>query len=203
MPISRLSRLLVSFAVLPCLTGCVSLKLGPDTANFSKQPPSARQTQLTKIQTWNIDGAFSFKSQGKVNLANYSWQQRSPTDYLITLDSALHLYRVTVQGTAHQVKLVESEQHVMTARTPEALLEKRLHTRLPIQALRFWIRGLPAPGHYQADYDRWGHLDQLQQAGWQVQFDHYARVGSVDLPQRLSIQGPGQQIKLVIKSWSL
>lgn len=196
----RLTCLLLSSVLL---TGCVNLKLSPSNAQFASQSPKARYVQLGKIQTWDIAGAFSFKSQGKVNLANYTWQQTAPSTYVINIDSALHLYRVTVEGTPHQVKLIESQQRVMTAATPEALLKKRLQTQLPIQALQFWIRGIPAPGHYQAQYDSFGHLDRLEQAGWQLNYDHYTSVKGIDLPQRISITGPQQQMRLVIKTWSL
>lgn len=185
------------------LTGCVSLKLAPSATQYTRVPAATRQAQLAKIQAWDIAGAFSFKSQGKLNLANYTWQQTAANQYVINIDSALHVYRVTVEGTPQRVKLIESQQKVMSAATPEALLEQRLHTHLPIRSLQYWIRGMPAPGPFRADYDTYGHIQTLSQAGWRIAFDHYTHVKAVDLPQRLSIQGPSQQIKLVIKSWSI
>lgn len=186
------------------LSGCVSLSLHKTTpTRFSKESVATRQQQLTQLTAWNIQGAFSFQRKGQASIANYAWQEKPNNHYTITLESALNLYSVTIEGQPGHVTLLEPKKKVLTATSPEALLQQRLSIRLPVQSLIYWIRGLPTDAPYQARFDDYGHLIDLTQQGWHIQFSHYTTIQSMDLPSVLQITGHGQKIKIVIKSWSV
>ena len=94
----------------------------------------------------------------------------------------------------------------MTAKTPEALLQKAVGWYLPITPLRYWYKGMPAPrsfGDYKVTYDQYGHLIALMQSGWQVTFGAYKQIGNVDLPQLLKIKRSGLSIKIITRHWLL
>ena len=82
-------------------------------------------------------------------------------------------------------------------------MQQQLGWRLPLSNLFYWMRGLPAPGNYQADFDRYGHLTLLSQMGWQVHYANYVSVGSVDLPQILELTQAELYVKIVIKRWKI
>ena len=186
------------------LTGCVSLNLpnqSSQASDFQVISPASRQAKLQMIKNWTIQGAVSYQQEGQTQLANYYWQQAGDT-YQLRLNSSLNLYHVELNGDAQQVSLIEN-QKTYVAKRPEDLLSQRLRAHLPIRAIGYWIRGLPAPGTAKTQYDAFGHLIGVKQRGWDVDFDRYEHVDRVDLPQILRIKNKQQQIKLVIKDWNL
>lgn len=189
-------------AMLLLLTGCTSLKLEPQTAQFKPQSWEQRRSSLEKIHEWGINGAFSVQQNDKVNIANYSWQQNG-SDYQIRINSSLNLYSLFIEGRNGQVTLWESKQKSITAQSPEALMKQRLGWSIPISYLAYWIRGLPAKTEYQSRQDAYGHLSQLRQQGWRVKFTEYTNVQRYDLPRILQIEGHGLQIKIAIKQWTI
>ena len=85
----------------------------------------------------------------------------------------------------------------------EILLARYLSLRLPLHALPFWIRGLPAAdatiGALQQDSS--GRMTRLQQRGWTVEYLQYQRYHSVDLPRLLEISRNGIRIRIFISEW--
>lgn len=183
------------------LSGCTSLSvLSVAHAPFHKQSWQQRRHALTRIRSWNIDGAFSIRQMNKSTIASYIWQQRG-NSYNIRIHSSLDIYTADIAGRPNYVTLQRSNQQRFSARTPEQLMQKQLGWHLPISSLYYWMRGLPAPGKYQAKFDTFGHLIYLQQAGWQIQFSNYISVGKVDLPRTLQLNSERFAVKIVIKHW--
>ena len=61
------------------------------------------------------------------------------------------------------------------ARIPILLLEQTLGLRLPVTGLRYWVRGLPAPGPTALlQTDAAGRLTRLEQNGWVIEYPSYA-----------------------------
>lgn len=183
------------------LSGCTSLNIPSLThPPFHKKSWQQRRHALTRIRSWNIDGAFSIRQMNKSTIASYTWQQRG-NSYNIRIHSSLDIYTADISGRPNYVALQRSNQQRFSARTPERLMQKQLGWHLPISSLHYWMRGLPAPGKYQATFDTFGHLIYLQQAGWQIQFSNYISIGKVDLPRTLQLNSDRFAVKIVIKHW--
>lgn len=191
---------LVFFSIL--LSGCTTLSVPKKTTHFTYQPWTERKKQLEQIENWHLNGAFSVQQAKSNTIANYYWQQHGQR-YDIQIHSALDLYSLQIQGKPHQVILKESQQKTVRAASAEALMQRRLGWSLPIADLTYWIRGLPAPAPQQSKHDRYGHLTQLIQQGWNVHFLRYANVNGYDLPQILQLKGHHLIVKIVVKNWKL
>ncbi len=193
--------------MIPCLsllTGCVSLTLPSQShAPYHKKTWSERHKALASIRSWNIDGAFSIQqANAKPAIASYTWQQQGSA-YDIHISSSLDIDSANIAGRPGYVTLEQSHRRRYSARSPEQLMQKQLGWHLPISNLFYWMRGLPAPGKYQARFDSYGHLVSLQQAGWQIRFSNYFPIANVALPRTLALVSPSLRVKIVIKHWKL
>lgn len=198
--------LFVSTCVL-LLSGCAVLRTPNPSERFVVQTPIARQAELSKIQYWKIEGAFSITQANKrPEIANYSWFQLNPKSYRISISSALGLYHVQINREFGMVTLWKNGVHVSSAKTPEGLMQKALGWSLPIHELSSWIKGEPAKhaGFYVARYDAYGHLTVLQQKGWILHYSAYRKSEyDVDFPRVVVMERPGILVKIVTRDWFL
>ena len=186
------------------LLGCVSLRLPTDTTSAlsQKQNYAQRQVQLVNITQWAIQGAFSIQYHDRNDIANYWWWQKDDR-YRIRIASSLNLYTATMNGTPNTV-LFSRDDHHYSAATPEQLMQQQLGWMLPVRNLVYWLRDLTAPNiSYRAQYDALGHLVQLQQQGWIIQFTQFDAVKNRDLPRLLNLSRPGIKVRIVIKQWKI
>lgn len=184
------------------ISSCTTLSVPAGSGNFSTKNWPQRRHALQQIKSWNISGAFSVQQDGESTIANYTWQQKNQ-NYQIDIHSSLGLYSLTMTGTPDSAVLQESGHQTIHASSADQLLYQRLGWRLPVTNLRYWIRGLPAPGTHRDHFDAWNHLSQVEQQGWQVTFGNYTTIKKTDLPQMLNIRGHGIRIRIAIKQWGI
>ncbi len=75
---------------------------------------------------------------------------------------------------------------------------------LPLPALRHWLKGLPSPDSDLQKFELNAQTDllqYLQQDGWEIRFEQYARFQELTLPTRLQIQRGATRAKVVISNW--
>ena len=82
--------------------------------------------------------------------------------------------------------------------------------RLPVAGLRFWIRGIPAPGPVvRRRLDRAGLLASLPQNGWTIRYRRYRHTPRGRLPRLLTLThavtvGPGPVVVTIrINRWDV
>lgn len=161
-----------------------------------------RQIQLQQLDQWSFRGR-TLIQQGKEGWnAGVSWQQQDDT-FKIRLTGPFAQGAVELTGDDQQVTMRTSDGEQYSAETPEQLLEEVLGWRLPVSALRDWVRGLP----YQAEQvdlqemDDDGRLLALHQAGWQVEFLRYVPFAGQQIPDKVFIKRDDLSVRLVVSSW--
>lgn len=77
--------------------------------------------------------------------------------------------------------------------------------QVPVSALRYWLRGLDAPGPEveRLDLDPAGRPERLHQAGWEVVYRDWSQTNGLPLPRRLDISRGEDSVRVVIRDWSL
>ena len=84
------------------------------------------------------------------------------------------------------------------------MIQQRIGWRLPVDALKWWVRGLAAPGKIDHQIiDAEGQLINLQQNGWTVKFSRYDLTNGVVLPKRLNATKDNYRVKLAISRWRM
>lgn len=166
---------------------------------------AARQSTLARLTQWQADGRIGVVNSQDGWHASFQWAQQDPT-YRIDIIGPLGQGRITIQGDEREVSIQTQDGQRSTAPDPDLLLEQTLGLRLPVTGLRYWVRGLPAPGPTALlQTDAAGRLTRLEQNGWVIEYPSYApsSVFNLDLPERIVARRLDLGVKLVIEQWML
>ena len=77
---------------------------------------------------------------------------------------------------------------------------------MPVEGLRYWVMGMASPKQIKKPrIDGHGRLAYLEDANWKVNFKRYTQVSGMDLPRKVFIIKPDQEIdvRLVVDKWTL
>ncbi|MEH6874070.1 MAG: lipoprotein insertase outer membrane protein LolB [Candidatus Competibacter sp.] len=182
--------------------GCA---VAPPTSPTTPDAWVARQSTLARLTQWQADGRIGVVNGQDGWHASFQWAQQDPT-YRIDIIGPLGQGRVTIQGDEREVSIQTQDGQRSTAPDPDLLLEQTLGLRLPVTGLRYWVRGLPAPGPTALlQTDAAGRLTRLEQNGWVIEYPSYApsSVFNLDLPERIVARRLDLGVKLVIEQWML
>jgi outer membrane lipoprotein LolB len=85
----------------------------------------------------------------------------------------------------------------------ESLMRSMLGFALPLDGLRYWVRGQPGPGEraVRIERDAMGRLESFFEAGWQVSIPAYSVGSLAALPRRIDVQSSELAVRLVIDQW--
>lgn len=184
------------------LCGCATPPtLSPEAASAW----TARQTALTQLTMWQADGRIGVVSGQDGWHASFQWAQQESA-YRIDLIGPLGQGRVIVESEGQDVRIQTQDGQNWTAPDADDLLEQSLGVRLPVNGLRYWVRGLPEPGSTPVlQTDASGRLTRLEQNGWIIEYPAYAPTSrlNLDLPERIVARRPDLSVKLVIEQWKL
>jgi outer membrane lipoprotein LolB len=121
----------------------------------------------------------------------------------MSLDGPLGAGGVQVTSDGSGVSIVTSRGERLDNDAARAELTNRLGFDPPIDSLRYWVLGVPEPGHpAQETLDPQQRLAALEQDGWQVLYTDYMSVGGEWLPSKLTLQRQGIRVRLVVDGWN-
>lgn len=195
------STLLVAALAAP-LFGCA---IPPAVSPAAQGAWAARQPALAKLTHWRAAGRIGVVDEREGWHASFQWDQQD-SDYRIDLIGPLGQGRVVVQGDTANVRVQTQDGQNWVAPDADALLEQSLGVRLPVNGLRYWVRGLPEPGpNPTLQTDAQGRLTRLEQNGWVIEYPAYAPTSilNLDLPERIVARRQNLSVKLVIEQWTL
>jgi len=192
----------ISWLLTLLLAGCATPPtLSPEAVNAW----ATRQTALTQLTTWRVDGRIGVVSGQDGWHASFQWIQRDSV-YRIDLIGPFGQGRVIVESDGQAVRVQTQDGQNWTAPDADDLLEQRLGVRLPVNGLRYWVRGLPEPGSTPTrQTDAYGRLTRLEQNGWVIEYPTYTPTAllHLDLPERIVARRTDLSVKLVIEQWKL
>lgn len=201
------------------LTGCASVPRTPGqpsgptlqcaAASLSSEPCASRVAALHAQQTlhqelepaWSLQGRAVIKTADRGGNVRVDWQQHDGASYTVTLSAPVtrQSWRLDVQdGLATVHGLPDGP---VSGPDAAKLLLHATGWQLPLDQLRYWLRGEPAPQPsvdtylYEAAAD--GHLIGLQQAGWEIRFTPDPDAA---LPRRIdaAMDGGNASVRLII-----
>jgi outer membrane lipoprotein LolB len=121
----------------------------------------------------------------------------------MSLDGPLGAGGVQVTSDGSSVSIVNSRGERLENDAARAELANRLGFDPPLDSLRYWILGVPEPGHpAQESLDSQQRLAALQQDGWQIQYTDYMSVGGEWLPSKMTLQRQGVRLRVVVDGWN-
>lgn len=163
-----------------------------------------RETQLTNLSSWSVNGAIGIQQQNQANSASLYWQQNGKSNYVLNLQGPLGAGAMKITGRPGQVTMLTGKNQTYTATSAETLLKQQTGWYLPVGNLYYWAKGLPVPGvPATKTYDQYHHLTQLSQQGWQINYQKYTAVGNIDLPSKITLKKSPFTIKLIFSKWTV
>lgn len=184
------------------LAGCAGTPPRPEPADPATRWLD-RQQALQALDGWHLSGRLAVREEGNAWHARIEWQE-GPRGYEIRLRGPFGQGQARLIGSADGVVLDSGDTELEYARDPSELLHAHTGVWMPVDGLRWWIRGLPGPQYEgDAELDAYGRLDHLIDAGWTIDFKGYTEVGGLELPRRLFIEKDGVEVRVVIDRWRL
>jgi len=192
-----IGRALPAIAVL-ALAGCHLQPAQPDL-----RPAATAWPALAALPAWHARGRVAVRTPADGFSASFDWREsdgRSEIDVRGPLGAgAAHITRTTDSirietGTAAAIDVPAPFDQL------EAALTARLGFPLPLEPLRYWMLGAPAPD--RASTPTTGGFDQ---DGWDIVLGPFAAVPAAPapLPARLTLSRAGSQIRVAVTDWAV
>ena len=160
-----------------------------------------REQRLKTLDNWELKGRIGLVSKRESGSASLYWKQQRDA-YELDVVAPLGMGSLVVVGSENGVVLQSSDGELYWAEDAQWLVWQRTGWIIPMGSLKNWILGVPSRSEQYKLDDR-GHVVQLSNESWQVEYLQYQQSDNFDLPRKLKISGPDIEIKLVIKNWRL
>jgi outer membrane lipoprotein LolB len=162
----------------------------------------ARRPQLQARDRFELKGRVAVATGNDGFNARLSWTQSGKQTHM-SLNGPLGTGGVQVTSDGSAVSIVTSRGDRLENDAAKTELTNRLGFDPPIDSLRYWVLGVPEPGHpAQETLDAQQRLAALEQDGWQIQYTDYMLVGGEWLPSKLTLQRQGVRVRLVVDGWN-
>jgi outer membrane lipoprotein LolB len=165
-------------------------------------PWPERRAALQADDHFSLNGRVALSVAGGGTNATLRWRQEGEVSR-ISLDGPLGVGGAEVEVHGGRLDLRTSRGEHLEGDAARAELERRVGFPLPLEALRYWVRGVPQPGTSAEETLDAGQqrLARLVQDGWEVDYAAWLEGDHGGLPRRLSAQRGGTRVRLVVDRW--
>jgi outer membrane lipoprotein LolB len=178
-----------------------------------------RREQLTAFDEFALSGRVAVAAAEQGFSAGLRWQQRAQRGAIV-LEGPFGVGALAIDTDGDSLRVTTGRGEQFDGAAARAALEQQLGFALPLEALRYWVRGLPAPfapippaeavavdaavGTPQETIDSvLPRLRRLQQHGWVIDYAEYQPAPFDHQPRRLVVQNGGARLRLFIDSWGI
>lgn len=174
-------------------------------AGCASNPPEPykRTKDNSLLQHWSLEGKVGIREQGRSQSAFISWINHDAS-FRIELYGPFGKGRTIIEAD-NSMALLSNKDGKIEADNASELFYKVTGITMPIERLKWWIRGLPSPDS-EADVlklDPLGHLNSFEQGGWRIDYLRHKEVKGHSLPEKLKVSNADYLLTMVIKSWQL
>ena len=150
-----------------CLTLCCSSVLFLTGCQHFTQPQLPQGRQVESENQFNLQGKIGVRTPQQSGSAFFTWAQQQQ-DFDIELTGILGMGKTLIQGRTGRVTLNSTKTGLITASTPEELLEYATGWQAPITHITSWVQARPATTQAQISQDTNGRIDHIEEDGWNV-----------------------------------
>ena len=183
------------------LSACAGQPPAP-SAQGNWDEHSARMKALT---SWDAEGKLALRTPTQSESANVQWQQQGDTTRL-KLNGPLGVAATSMYSNGRILVIRQGEESSTLDLADPTALRRRTGWDLPLLALPYWIKGVPAPDieiqQMETGPDP-GLLQLLEQDGWEIRYEAYADFDGLMLPVKLRIQHQDTTVRLIIRNWQV
>ncbi|WP_196140611.1 lipoprotein insertase outer membrane protein LolB [Aliikangiella sp. G2MR2-5] len=158
-------------------------------------------TPLSSINHWQVKARVAIRTEEESVSATLDWKQAAR-------DFDFHIYGMFGATYAHLIQEGHSatlklpEEKIFNHRDAQVLLDEILGWDFPIDALSYWIKGLPSGMKNESiKRDEEQHLASAELNGWRVDFSRYQTYSGYQMPKIIKASHPQLTLKIVVKDW--
>lgn len=175
------------------LGGCASL---PQAVPYADQ-----NIGQGALQGFRFSGRLAVRQPSGTDTGKIDWVSQG-ADQHVELLTPLGSTVAVLDRTPQSVHLVLADHSEFWATDSEKLTQAVLGYALPLEGLPWWVLGQAAPmGVSTLTRDAEGNPGTLAQAGWQIRYADWRRVGEQMLPGNISLQHEDLAIRLRVDQW--
>ena len=182
--------------VAGCRTAPPKTVIGPG----ADAPWNEQRAGLENLDRYGLNGRVAVAANGQGFSASLRFAQRADTSEL-SLDGPLGIGGLRLELAGDQLEIAISRGDQLDGLEARAELERRLGFALPLNELRWWLLGIPAPGEAAVNAADSGEISDFTQHGWRVSINSRAPGLGFSLPQRLTAEREGARLKLLVENW--
>ena len=189
-------------AIALALLGCAAKP--PISSEAQLLAWQQHRQQVSRLGSWSFSGRVSIKTDTDAWSGQLRWEQ-GDDHYQIHFAAPFGQGAFQLLGTSTGVEMRLSDGQVFQARDAETLLNEQLGWHFPLQGLRHWVMGVPAPNNQPSIVlDEAGRLARFVLPNhWQVSYPDYQTWGGIDLPRKVFVENTELNVRLVIDRWEL
>jgi len=188
--------LLVTFAFL--LSACAGKSV------LQKIDPT-KSIPLSQLNHWQLNARVAIKTPQDSITASLKWQNdKADFDFLLSGAFGVTYAHLIQQGDSASLEIPDTKKRFSQGKheTAERLLQQTLGWNFPINALSYWVKGLPSgQTGERLRYNDDGLLIQANLNQWQINFSKYKLYQGIQLPKMIKATHPTVSLKVVAKKW--
>lgn len=190
-------------AVMALLASCATAPRPPDTL----LDVAAQREFIASLDSYRFEGRVAVAAGSEGFNASLGWTQAG-SGSTVRLTGPLGAGSLRVHFDDDQLRVESSRGQVLEGEEAQGALREQLGFAPPLDDLRYWLLGRPAPGgEALEERDSGGQLLTLTQHGWRIEYQEYlpqqATMGVVSLPTRLRATREDLRLRVVIDRWRL
>lgn len=190
---SQYGPLLLLLSAVWLLNACSLAPVKEDLPGYAANPEN--------ITHWQITGKIAYRSPEKNSSGRLLWKQ-ADEQFNIGLSGPLGQGVVKISGTPQDALIEIAGQDNYYTSEPEHTLREQIGADIPLDALPYWILGVPVPHQISlCQRDTVGRNISIEQAGWNLEYSKYQHINGFWLPGKISIHKQDKMLLLVINHW--
>ncbi|MFK8047778.1 MAG: lipoprotein insertase outer membrane protein LolB [Halioglobus sp.] len=185
-------------AVLIALTaGCVGIPRQDPTSHSWEQHSS----DLAALEQWKMQGKMAFRNADRAESASITWLQNKENTE-VRLSGPLGFSATTISGDGEVVTVVQADETRRYPMSDTAAILSNTGIELPLQALPYWLKGLPDPRADIVEQElQQGQLKLLVQSGWAISYEQYKFFDRHSLPTKLKMRRTDTLVRVIMRHW--
>lgn len=158
-----------------------------------------RQTDAAAIGSWTLRGRSAFAADGDGWSGAVHWRQTG-TEMDLRFIAPLGAGTVRISGTPGMMHIQGSDGTDILSSDPAADLALHMGVSVPVEAMRWWVLGVPVPGLglSHVELDAAGRAVRIEQAGWSVTYPRYSEYGGRILPGIVVAEDGTTRVRLIV-----
>jgi len=164
----------------------------------------ARSDALSELSVWSLKGRIGLQLTDRGFNGALTWAQTGE-QMRVNFSGPLGAGAFRVSGTPGELLLERGNGERYLLDDPESALTDELGWGIPLDAMRYWLIGLPHPVYpAKQSFSPDGRLAAIEQLEWIVSYERYRIAQGWDMPRKLLLQNTRDvTVKLVISAWVL